>query len=129
MNEEFVRRKIGEEAGIGDLASDLFVDGKLDIQDLHYWRKHPNLHGAFYDLYREKNGLDEMFNGSKLRLRDDDLIKLEQRITNKELPHTTGFFFGSSSDDDESVAHDLEFIKNARKHIANGDFVYYDSSW
>lgn len=98
-------------------------------EEFFYWRKHPNLHGAFETMYREKNGSDDSFNYSTLRLTDDDLLMLEQKIKNNELPFTEGFFFGSSSDDDDTVNRDLEFIREARKLVASGHFVYYNSSW
>jgi hypothetical protein len=97
--------------------------------EFFYWRKHPNLHGAFGELYREKNGSKDSFNYATLRLTDKDLVELEQKIKNKELPFTAGFFFGTSDDDDDAINRDLEFIREARKFVANGDFVYYDSSW
>lgn len=33
-----------------------------DAAELHYWRKHPNLHGWMEQLYRDKGGAEEIFN-------------------------------------------------------------------
>lgn len=37
------------------------VDFKAEeVSELHYWRKHPNLHGWMEQLYREKGGTDHL---------------------------------------------------------------------
>jgi len=54
---------------------------------------------------------------------------LEHDITNNNLPHTTGFFFGNNPPDSESIAQDLQFIRNARNAIAEGKAVFYSSWW
>lgn len=95
--------------------------------EIMYWRKHPNLHGWMQDLYFEKGGEAEMFNCSPVELTSEDLDKLEEVIKGNGLPHTEGFFFGSS--DDEVNPKDLEFIKLARQAIQEGERVFYDSWW
>ncbi len=57
-----------------DTPVDFKVDGYVDV---HYWRKHPNLHGWMENLYREKGGKDETFNCVNLQLTADDLDRLE----------------------------------------------------
>ena len=96
-------------------------------KEIAYWRKHPDLHGWMERLYREKGGEEESFNGSVLVLTLEDLDRLEEDILRKNLPKTSGFFFGQS--DDEISLYDLEFVLNAREAIREGDTVYYDSSW
>ena len=96
-------------------------------KEIAYWRKHPDLHGWMEGLYREKGGEEESFNGSVLVLTLEDLDRLEEDILRKNLPKTSGFFFGQS--DDEISLYDLEFVLNAREAIREGDTVYYDSSW
>ena len=59
---------------------------------LHYWRKHPNLHGWLEGLYREKGGCNEDFNLSTLRLNASDLDRLESAILRRRLPDTDGCF-------------------------------------
>lgn len=98
--------------------------------EIAYWRKHPNLHGRFEQLYRDKGGAGEDFNGGDtLRLTMEDLEAIEESISNDNLPHTTGFFFGISDASVEQRERDLDLITEAMKHVANGDFVYYNSSW
>lgn len=104
------------------------VDFKDESQEqLHYWRKHPNLHGWMENLYREKGGANADFNCDKLLLTADDLDRLEADIRAKRLPETSGFFFGQT--DGSEIDDDLEFIAKARKAISDGLYVFYTSWW
>lgn len=96
-------------------------------EELHYWRKHPDLHGWMEDLYREKGGQGEQFNCDNLQLTEEDLNRLEEDIKAGELPDTTGFFFGES--DGSETNDDLEFVRKAREAINEGYDVYYTSWW
>ena len=103
------------------------VDFKAeDAGDLHYWRKHPNLHGWMEELYREKGGT-EQFNCVPVQITAEDLDRLEADIISGDLPDTTGFFFGNS--DGSETEDDLAFITAAREALAEGYTVYYDSWW
>ncbi len=95
--------------------------------ELHYWRKHPNLHGWMERLYREKGGQDASFNCVNLLLTAEDLDRLEADIRSRSLPPTSGFFFGES--DGSEVEDDLRFIAKARSAIAEGLTVFYSSWW
>ena len=45
------------------------VDFKVgEATEIHYWRKHPNLHGWMEKLYRDKGGSQESFNCVNLQL-------------------------------------------------------------
>jgi hypothetical protein len=98
----------------------------VELQEIAYWRKHPDLHGWMENLYREKGGMEKSFNGDPLVLTLSDLDRLEEDILRKNLPKTSGFFFGESG---EISLKDLEFVLEARKAIQEGDTVFYDSSW
>lgn len=107
--------------------------GELDYEnpivvakEIAYWRKHPDLHGWMENLYREKGGREKSFNGDLVVLTLADLDRLEEDILRKNLPKTSGFFFGESG---EISLKDLEFVLEARKAIQEGDTVFYDSSW
>lgn len=103
------------------------VDFKVDeCSELHYWRKHPNLHGWMQDLYYEKGGT-ECFNCVPVVLTLEDLDKLEAEVRAGELPRTSGFFFGES--DGSEAEDDLQFIAKARTEIKAGKTVFYDSWW
>lgn len=104
------------------------VDFKAeDAGELHYWRKHPNLHGWMEALYREKGGTDPHFNCVNVQLTAADLDRLEDAIRNRTLPPTEGFFFGVS--DGSEVEDDLTFIAKAREALAEGLTVFYSSWW
>jgi len=98
-----------------------------NYEELHYWRKHPNLHGWMENLYYDKGGKDDSFNGSDVVLTESDLDSLEQDIIDGNLPNTSGFFFGQT--DGSEKDDDLLFITNARKAIKEGKTVCYSSSW
>lgn len=97
------------------------------VGEIHYWRKHPNLHGWMEALYREKGGTDPQFNCVNLQLTADDLDRLEHAVRSGNLPQTTGFFFGVS--DGSETEDDLAFIAKAREAIAEGLTVFYSSWW
>lgn len=97
-------------------------------EELHYWRKHHDLHGWMENLYRDKGGIEE-FNCKKVLLTKEDLDSLEQDVIAYKLPNTTGFFFGDNPPDEETLNDDLLFIAKARKAIDEGKVVYYDSWW
>lgn len=93
-----------------------------------YWRKHPNLHGWMEKLAQDKGLSYDTFNGVELELTWEDLDMLERAVTHKQLPATSGFFFGNNSDDDYYES-DLSFIKNAKAELFLGLKVFYNSSW
>lgn len=104
------------------------VDFKADDgTEIHYWRKHPNLHGWMERLYREKGGQDDSFNCVNLQLTRTDLDALDDAIRSRSLPSTSGFFFGES--DGSEVDDDLQFVAKARESIAAGLTVFYSSWW
>jgi hypothetical protein len=101
-------------------------------REIAYWRKHPNLHGWMEKLAERKNLkydlLYDSFNGIELELTHEDLDDLERAVTHKQLPATTGFFFGGEADE-QYYESDLSFIKNARAELFFGLKVFYNSSW
>jgi hypothetical protein len=85
------------------------VDFKTDQDaELHYWRKHPDLHGWIKNLYREKGGAARSFNCVSMVLTLSDLDRLEADIKAGSLPDTQGFFFGES--DGSEITDDLAFV-------------------
>lgn len=102
-------------------------DKEESNEDLHYWRKHPNLHGWMEDLYNKKGGSAPEFNCVNVQLTEEDLNELESSINDRNLPETVGFFFGAS--DGSETEDDLEFIRKAKEAIAEGYDVYYTSWW
>ena len=96
-------------------------------REIAYWRKHPNLHGWMHRLW-ESRGNSGDFNGDELELTWDDLEQLEQDIRDKNLPNTSGFFFGNDADD-HYREHDLKFVREAKAEAFLGLKVFYNSSW
>jgi len=97
--------------------------------ELHYWRKHPNLHGWMEQLYHDKGGSQNPFNCAAVELKQADLERLETAIREKRLPQTEGFFFGSSDSSESEVEDDLAFVAKARQAIQDNLTVYYTSWW
>jgi len=102
-----------------------FAEREAD-QELHYWRKHPNLHGWMEYLYRAQGGTKE-FNCVTVQLSPTDIDALEVAINDGDLPETSGFFFGES--DGSEREDDLTFIAKAREAFKQGLCVYYNSWW
>ena len=96
-------------------------------REIAYWRKHPNLHGWMHRLWESKGNSGD-FNGDELELTWDDLEQLEQDIRDKNLPDTSGFFFGNDADD-HYREHDLKFVREAKAEAFLGLRVFYNSSW
>ena len=104
-------------------------------EGLATWRKHPNLQGFMENLWIEKGGEDtgenpfgSEFNCVELELTLEDIDRLEQNILAGGLPETSGFFFGDDADEYYRET-DLEFCQNARKALADGQKVAYNSWW
>jgi hypothetical protein len=108
-------------------ATPVDFDRPEKCEKLHYWRKHPNLHGWMQQLYEAKGGEEADFNLSPVMIESDDLDKLEAAIRGNELPETSGFFFGDS--DGSEREDDLEFVAKARVAIGQGKVVFYYAWW
>jgi hypothetical protein len=73
-------------------------------------------------------GDTDKFNGVELELTAKDLDDLEAVIKARELPSTSGFFFGTDADD-YYYDSDLKFVQEARAELFFGLKVFYNSSW
>lgn len=111
--------------------------GDVHIMD---WRKHNRLQGYMEQVWLEQGGeygesWGDGFNGKEVKLGVEEINALEEAIANRELPETGGFFFGNDSYEDYEneewgyLKSDIEFIAEARKLLAEGFEVYYNSSW
>ena len=99
----------------------------MDIEEISYWRKHPNLHGWMEQLYYSKGGKADSFNCVNVKLDMDDLNKLKEDINNGNLPQTHGFFFGTS--DGTETNEDLDFANKGIEAINEGYSIFYTSWW
>lgn len=95
--------------------------------ELSYWRKHPNLQGWMEQLYISKGGTEE-FNCVDVELTSEDLDNFEKDMLSGSLPETTGFFYGSNSDE-HYKNEDIDFIVKARAELEKGNKVFYSSWW
>lgn len=103
------------------------------------WRKHPDLHQWFTNLYFRKEGITgeatiaesqmgPAFNcGQFVRVTEHDLDQLDAAVEAKALPKAVGFFWGQSEPED--AKEDKAFIKKARRQIKKGKVVFYTSWW
>jgi hypothetical protein len=99
-----------------------------EVNELFYWRKHPNLHGFIENIWRDRGApSDDVFNCKPIRLHILDIRQIEHAVENELLPVTEGFFFGQSTSEQKS--EDLEFCALAKIEIEKGRAVYYDSWW
>jgi hypothetical protein len=112
-----------------DLREDGFPLGSKAL-DLGYWRKHPNLHGYLVQAFAD--GKDECQN---IDLGGPDRIRaIIAAVKARELPDTTGFFFGVSDPSDERMAEDIAIFEGALAWLETdepGIFrpVIYRASW
>lgn len=104
---------------------DLELKSGVERNVFTYWRKFNHLHGWMNKLYEAKDGKDEEFNLSSVRLTKKDLKQLEKNWKAGKLTATAGFFFGSSEwykNYDTSLE---KFLIDARALIDEGKIVYY----
>ena len=118
--------------------------------EICYWRKHnrlPRMDGATLGRQRQTKLRSRKwwignFNCIPLPIDESDLEQLEAHVCDKNLPETSGFFFGDDSfawEDKDGNPHkgknyfhketDLDFIEQAREAIKNGNKVFYHCWW
>lgn len=124
---------------------DMYLDGEIyfcglsqdelktrpvaQIFRLGYWRKHADLHGYIVENFA--CGED---NREKIYLDADNLAEIVEAIRNDELPHTEGFFFGASSNDEQEKAEAMAIFSQAIAWLAEKEDntfrqVTYQASW
>lgn len=96
--------------------------------ELGYWRKHPNLHGFIVEMFAR--GVDQC---QRIDLSADDLRTIIKAVESNSLPHTTGFFFGTS--DGSETEETLKILNAAIAWVKTDNeprvsrSVYYRASW
>lgn len=102
-------------------------------EEVAYWRKHPNLHGFFERKWREAGcpggSEDSTFNGMPFYMSEELIDETMFHVRMNTLPETTGFFFGESVWDKESIDYDIEQLTKVKDLLAEGKRVFYNSSW
>lgn len=99
----------------GDRKEDGKIIKNLDVE-LGYWRKHPNLHGYIVKTFAK--GKDDC---KEIGLSADDLRGVIAAVKARQLPHTSGFFFGESDPRDETVENDVRVLTEALEWLEAGD--------
>lgn len=135
LDQYLYAKRLSEQAIVTD------SEDVVETIDVATWRKHPNLQGFMENIWRTKyedyvkkleeenpDSMFTLFNVQKVGLSLEDLNTWEQAVINEELPDTTGFFFGSDSDE-RYKDYDLETIKKAKELIKEGYLIFYDSWW
>lgn len=107
---------------------DGFEVRRIEVE-LGYWRKHPNLHGYIVNTFA--SGKDEC---QQIDLSKENLENIITAVNEKRLPHTEGFFFGQSYNNEEEREKDIKIILGALKWLEpSGDKsyrrIYYQASW
>lgn len=102
---------------------------KETVLELGYWRKHPNLHGYIVQTFA--GGEDEC---QRIPLTENDIENIIAAVRERRLPHTDGFFFGTSDNTEDEAAVDIKIFEDAlawlkapdKKHWRD---VIYQASW
>ena len=104
----------------------------VQIDEINYWREHPDLHGWMEELYY-KNGGDEEFNCVDVVLNKDDVDKLVKDLFRHvngvhSIEKISGFFFGESCLED--FKEDLTYFTDLLNTTDwDNETVYYSSWW
>lgn len=113
------------------------------------WRKHARLQEFMSQLYMKRNNIehkwesDELDDGetvwnpvswSTIELSEEDIDELEKAANNHYSGYFCdgGFFWGHEIQEYQANYYkeqDLEFVKFARKALANDETVIYECSW
>jgi len=121
-------RKFYRSSGNKRVQEDGFDVIQKDL-DIGYWRKHPNLHGF---IVREfANDEDHC---QEIELDKDCLSKIMTAVGDQLLPHTEGFFFGTSQTDEGQIIEDLAILQGALNWLNKPEegvwkTVIYRASW
>ena len=96
--------------------------------ELGYWRKHPNLHGYIVQTFA--GGEDEC---QTIDL-SDHIRTIIAAVQARDLPDTTGFFFGVSDSSPERLEEDIAIFENALAWLETDEsgvvrFIKYRASW
>jgi hypothetical protein len=104
-------------------------DIKRSVIDFGYWRKHPDLHGYIVNTYAD--GVDEC---QEIELSANDLEDIACAIELDKLPHTEGFFFGTSEWHKDDKEKNADIFRKASRWLKSAEdgwtsTVIYQASW
>jgi hypothetical protein len=98
--------------------------------DLGYWQKHPNLHGFIVETFGRGEDICQ-----QIYLNVEGMNEIIAAIQQNRLPHTEGFFFGESTNDEDEKRDAIAIFTKAIAWLesstdeAEWRCVYYQASW
>lgn len=99
-------------------------ESRANDSELCYWRKHPDLHGYIVNTFA--NGVDEC---QEIPLSKECVQAILLASEEDGLPHTEGFFFGTSRDEDKQDTNTKLTMLLVRMAMNPDMKVYYQASW
>ncbi len=100
-----------------------------EIYELAYWRKHPDLHGFIVETFAD--GIDDC---RRIWLSDENIETIIKAVKEGSLPHTEGFFFGESENDEAQRNEDVQLLEGALAWVRTKEdgawrSLIYQASW
>jgi hypothetical protein len=134
------KRHVGTRQVDVALSEDGLLSGRIQRRRIGLWRNHRLLMGWMEKLYEEKRGKKGHKAGwciSFLRLNEHDLDRLEEAMKSGELyryVHESPrqqFKQGDPDTQHNDYCHeqDLQFLREARSALKQGQAVYYNEWW
>ena len=115
--------------------------GRVDVEENFYWRKHARLQQFMAVKYAEQNSEDKDpgsfnlgFNGGPVKLTKEIVDQLEEAVKNNYWDYfaADGYFWGQQYQE-ESVKdykdQDTEFLQWCKDELSNGNQPEYYCSW
>ncbi len=103
------------------------LDDLGNNMDFAYWRKFYPLDNWMQRLYIKRGGKDG-FNCNLVRLYEEDLDKLYNEAQHLDF-YEGGYCSSAQEEKEYEYSHLMEFIKEAKEAIDEGDAIYYSNWW
>ena len=88
---------------------------------LSHWCNHPSLFDFFETLYFTRDGGKELFRGTTVRITEEDISRLAEKVAAGHLPRNSDWIFG---DVDSSAVQSYEtFLEYARIALKRGEYI------
>lgn len=98
---------------------------------IQQWRKHADLQGMMEKLAMERDPTMTIadFNCSHFYLTEADCKFVMRAVIDRDLPYTTGFFYGKSINDETELIETYTAFAAALGIISNGGKAWYTCWW
>ena len=116
-------------------------EGRIDVQEDFYWRKHARLQQFMSAMYAKQNPKESNdndmglgFNGGPVVINEEVVKHLEEAINNGYYDYfaTDGFFWGQQFQEESVKGYkeqDTEFLQWCKDELSNGNIPEYYCSW